>query len=100
MLITTGAPINEVMMLMGKLPFGKIWAIQENNSIAKIPNKMTNIYKGIISVRLNKIRQICGTANPMNAIGPTKAVAEAVKIAEEIRMNHLVFLMLIPIVCA
>src|SRR5690606_7063483 len=100
MLITTGAPIKEVIMLMGKLPFGKIWAIQENKSIAKIPDKMTNIYKGMISVRLNKIRQICGTANPMNATGPTNAVAEAVKIAEEIKMNHLVFWILIPIVCA
>lgn len=43
---------------------------------------------------------MCGTANPMNATGPTNAVADAVNIADEINISHLVFLMLMPMVCA
>ena len=100
MLITIGAPMSEVMMLIGKVPFGKIWEIHKNRSIDKTPVRITKIYNCMISVRLNKIRQMCGMASPINATGPTKAVAEAVKIAEEIKISQRVFLMFTPIVCA
>lgn len=100
MLITIGAPIKEVMMLIGKFPFGKIWEIHKNKSMEKTPNKTTKTYNLETSVCLKRIRQICGIANPIKATGPTKAVAEAVKMAEAIKINHRVFLMLMPIVWA
>lgn len=98
--MTIGAPIKDVMMLIGKLPVGKICAIHEKNNMRNTPDKMTKMYKSRICVFLKTMRQMCGTANPINATGPTKAVAEAVKTAEEMRISHLVFLILIPIVCA
>lgn len=100
MLITIGAPIKEVIILIGKLPEGNNCAIHENNNIRKTPNNMTKRKSSIICVLLKTIRQMCGTANPMNATGPTNAVADAVNIADEINISHLVFLMLMPMVCA
>lgn len=98
--MTIGAPINEVIMLIGKLPLGKICAIHENNNMEKIPAKITKTYNLITWVFLKTILQICGIARPIKAIGPTKAVAAAVRIAEEIKINQRTFLMLIPMLCA
>ena len=41
MVITIGAPIKEVRILIGKLPEGNIWEIQANRSMEKTPSKIT-----------------------------------------------------------
>lgn len=61
---------------------------------------MTRTKSFPMSVCLNAILQICGTARPIKAIGPTKAVADALSIADETNISQRVFLTLIPIVCA
>lgn len=88
--------MSEVMMLIGKLPFVKICEIHEKISIEKIPSSTTSVYNLPTDVCLKAIRQICGIARPMNAIGPTNAVADAVRIAEETKISHLIFLTLMP----
>ena len=98
--MTIGAPNKAVMIFIGKVPNGKTSVNIENKSIKNIPETKIQRYRIRIFPVFNNVLQICGMANPINPIGPAKAVAEAVNRAVEINMTKRNFLILIPNDCA
>lgn len=87
-------------MLIGKVPKGNKSVMIENNNITKTPDNTIQLNNILISPVFKIDLQICGTAKPINAIGPVKAVADAVKIADENNINKRIFFILIPTDCA
>lgn len=99
-LITIGAPINDVMILIGKVPNGNKSVKIENNNIIHTPANNTQRNNKRIFPVFKTDLQMCGTANPTKAIGPVNAVADAVNKAAETNIKILNFLMSIPTDCA
>ncbi len=95
--ITTGAPNKEVIAFMGKVnSLAGNWAIESqiNSTIAPIiADEGINILWLDVE---NNIFAICGTAKPINAIGPEKAVITPVNKLVINIIIFLLFLILIP----
>ena len=95
--ITTGAPNNEVIAFIGKV-YSKVgnWAIlsQINNTIAPViaVAGINILWLEVVKINL----AICGTANPIKAIGPEKAVMTPVSKLVIIKMIILLCLIFIP----
>lgn len=96
MLITIGAPIKDVMILIGKVPNGKTSVNIENNKVKNIPDTIIQRYNNFISPVFKIDRQIWGIAKPIKPIGPVNAVAAAVNKAVEIKINKRSCFTLIP----
>lgn len=88
------------MILIGKEPLGKLCAIHAKISNKNAPTNTTRTNNFPISFSLKINLHIWGTANPTNAIGPTKAVVAAVSKDDEIKISQRICFTFMPIVCA
>ena len=69
--MTTGAPMNAVTALIGRLPSKPgMRAMRLQKSAISIPMSMVAGMSRRWSLLLNKNRAICGIARPTKAIGP------------------------------
>ena len=99
--MTIGAPNIEVIALIGKTnacPGNWVNISQKSIKIAPTHADSNNKFPCLL-VRNNNLA-ICGTARPINAIGPTKAVAPPAKILVAKIIVNRVFLTDIPILAA
>ena len=79
--MTIGAPMIEVMALMGNVNSKPgIWETISQNNIIIAPIKSVPKNKMWWLLVLNNNLAKCGTANPINAIGPANAVMLPAKI--------------------
>ncbi len=88
----------EVMALMGKIMFSKIIKVRiSHKSIRLIPTPIfaQNNTKWLEVLKI--ILEMCGTAKPINAIGPTNAVMLPAKILVAKISINLVFCIFKPI---
>ena len=95
--ITIGDPIIEVTAFIGNvksLPGNWAMISQNNKIIAPSKIVLQNKVKWLLVWKINFA--MCGTANPMNAIGPTKAVILPAKMLVAIMISIRVLLKFIP----
>ena len=96
-----GAPNNEVIALIGKV-YSLVgnWAMLSQISIMMAP-LMATAGTNILWLEVQKSSLVkCGTANPIKAIGPEKAVITPVNKLVEIKVKFRVRLTLTPILFA
>lgn len=93
----TGAPNKEVIAFIGRVNwlFGNC-AIQSQSTKIIAPNKETAGINTLWLEVLNINLVTCGTAMPINAMGPQKAVITPVNKLVIINIRFLLFLVLIP----
>lgn len=93
----TGAPKTGVTALMGMMPLspGRILMIEHNSAMAE-PHKAVAGSNTLWLDVPNRRRDICGTASPMNDIGPQNAVVTAVSMPVESKSMFRVCLMFTP----
>ena len=95
--MTTGAPKIDVIALIGKVKSkpGNCETVSQS-SIITAPSKMVAKNKVLWLLVWKTNFEICGTAKPTKAIGPTNAVILPAKIPVAIKIKLRCFLMLMP----
>ena len=95
--MTTGAPNKDVIAFIGSVNslFGSCAILSQINKMIPPSNETAGI--NILWLEVLKINFVMwGTANPIKAIGPQKAVITTVNKLVIIRMMFLLFFVLIP----
>ena len=92
----TGAPNIGVTAFSGMIKFVGITQMRLHNKAIAAPISIVAGSSILWSASLVTSLAMCGTANPMNATGPQKAVVMAVRIPVESKINIRVDCMLMP----